>query len=220
MNQFPGHIPATASPWGAGTPGAAPTAWPWTTPAAGPWVSPTGTPWTQAAPTQVGAAPLTTLPTQTPWAPTPWSMGGPSMAMQLMGLLQLLEGSMPAVEVLHSLHHQALNDPALRDLPAMQRFNQVSLHNLHAMAAAAGYIRRLLSGDLDRAVITGLIDQLRVVDRTHAETRSALTQILSAAPAKENEAARAMSQVIGLVDRANRTLDVMMKPLLAAPIPE
>lgn len=56
----------------------------------------------------------------------------------LLHLVRRLEANMPVFEVLHSLHAQALRDQTVRENPAMERFSDEGVTNLHALVAAAG----------------------------------------------------------------------------------
>lgn len=134
--------------------------------------------------------------------------------MQLQQLLQMIESSMPAQEVLHALHVEALKDPDLRDHPAMQRFTDVELHGLHSQVAAAGIIRRILSGDRTDNLPTLLAEQLGVVVRTHMDAKSAFTRLF--ADRKNNPVLQSMSQVFGMVDQQFSA----MRPVLARLVPE
>lgn len=121
---------------------------------------------------------------------------------------------MPAEEVLHSLHAQALEDEQIRNNPAMQRFTDQAKENLHAMVAAAGTIRRMMSGERLEALLPLLQEQLGVFVRTHMDARTAFTQLM--ADTKGNETLQAMSQLLGLVEQQFGT----MRPILSLLVPE
>lgn len=153
--------------------------------------------------------------------PSPMALqtGTLPMAAHLMQILRMLEGSLPIDQVIHSLHTQALMDPEVRSLPAMERFSQVGDDHIHAKIAVAGYIRRMLSGDTSDAVAAGLREQLQAMARTHAEARSALTQLMGAEPARENQAVLSLSQVMPMADQAVRSLTPLLQPLMAVEAP-
>lgn len=135
--------------------------------------------------------------------------------MHLMRLLQMIEGSLPALEVMHALHADAIKNAALRDLGAMQRFTDVFLRNLHAKVAAAGYIRRMLVGDRSPAVLNGLKEQLGVMQRTFQDSRAALTALMGTAEARRNESLQHLSQVMNFAVQINQAMRPLLTPLVA-----
>lgn len=138
----------------------------------------------------------------------------PQFFGHLFQTLQTIESHLPADQVLHAYHIQAKMDPAIRSLPAMQRFDAVGDDNLHAKIAIAGFIRRMLYGDRSPAVMTGLQEQLRTMQQTHAEMRTAITQLMAAEAGKANAAVKALSQVMPLADQAHEAVMPMLQPLL------
>lgn len=138
------------------------------------------------------------------------------VAVPLMQMLQMMEGALPIDQVIHSLHHQALMDPALRDHPAMLRFTDAGDRHLHAKIAVAGYIRRILSGEIARPVLAGLADQLREMERTHEATRAAVAQLAAADPTRVSDVIRGLGQVMVAKHQAVRTLLPMAQHLMSA----
>lgn len=133
----------------------------------------------------------------------------------VLHLLRMLEANMPVFEVVHSLHTQALRDPAVRQSPAMERFSDVGETNLHAMVAAAGYIRRLLVGDRSPGVLEGLQEQLGIMVRTHRDAKAAFAQLMTNPEARQNVAVQSLSQVMGLADQVNQAMRPLVAPLVA-----
>jgi hypothetical protein len=148
------------------------------------------------------------LPAAQPMAPA-------LLQSQLAQALHALESAVPALEVAHSLHHEALQDPAVAGLEAMHRFTEASVSHLHTAVAAAGYIRRVLSGDRTAAVWNGLQSQLGALHPTHNDAQSALTQVMASAEARANAAVQSLSQVMTVVDQAHRSLLTAIRPLLS-----
>lgn len=109
------------------------------------------------------------------------------LAPYLREMLRALEMNIIYNELLHSYHVQALMVPEVARDPAMQRFGQTSAAALHALVAAAGFVRRMLIGEFTPEVVRGLAEQLQEMQRHQAEAMRALRE-LSARP----EAARLM----------------------------
>lgn len=150
-----------------------------------------------------------TVPMMAQWRAQATTM---QMQGQLHSLLQAIEAGFPAMEVLHSLHTQAETDPAVKAMPAMQRFSEAGLRNVHATVAAAGYVRRMLAGDSGADVLAGLRRQLEEMRATHQEAKSSLARVMGAPPAHENRALQSMNQVFQLVDQHVK----QMAPLVTA----
>lgn len=130
-------------------------------------------------------------------------------------LLQMLEWSMPAHEVLHSLHTQALMVPEIRENPAMKRFSDLGEANVHAMVAAAGYIRRMLVGERSPELLTGLKEQLGVMQRTFQDAGASFQALMSSLEGREPESLRALSQVMGVATQVNQAMRPLISPLVA-----
>lgn len=137
-----------------------------------------------------------------------------------MHLLRTMEAAIPAHEVLHSLHTEAIRDPAVRELPAMHRFDTQSLKYLNAMMAAAGYIRRILSGDQSEPVRIGLRDQLGMLQPARDATEAALRELAESEAGRANAAVQTMIQVARLVDRAHRAIMAAAEPLVTMEVGE
>lgn len=144
---------------------------------------------------------------------------GVPMGMQLAQNLQAIESAMPVLEVLHSLHTQAELDPQVKNLPAMKRFSEAGLHQLHSMVAVAGYIRRILCGEQSEPLLAGLQEQIREAQRHTTEVKAAFAEVMRATPARQNEAVQAMSQVMGPADQAARSILAGLQPLTTVQVP-
>jgi hypothetical protein len=197
------HQPMAWSPW----------AQPVTVPGIPAMAGPSGKPmpWMghQAMPGMQGA-----WPTAKP-SGQPVGMAGAPREQLVRQVLRSIEAAMPVQEVVHSLHTQALANPEIRKLPAMQRFGEVSLHLLHSLVAAAGYARRMLAGEMGADMMRGMLEQLRAAQRHHAETKAALTQLMENEAAWAHEPARVMAQALGMGDQIQRALSMLVQPLLA-----
>lgn len=146
-------------------------------------------------------------------APTA-SQLSPQFFSHLYQTLQTIESNLPVDQVMHAFHIQARLDPAVKALPAMARFDAVGDDNLHAKMAVAGFIRRILTGDRSPEVMLGLQDQLRVLQQTHGEMRTAITQLMSADVGNANGAVKALSQVMPMADQVHKSVMPMLQPML------
>jgi hypothetical protein len=154
-----------------------------------------------------------------PGTPAPGMLFSPQLMTQMVQMLRTIEMSLPAEQVIHSLHHQAMKDPAIRELAPMKRLSEASLNHLHAMMTTAGNIRRMLSGDLTRPVMLGLQEQLKAADKSYQVARSALTEVLAAEPAKAVEPLQILGQVFGMKEQALRAMTPAVRTVLAIELP-
>ncbi|HEY3368707.1 MAG TPA: hypothetical protein VGK74_26925 [Symbiobacteriaceae bacterium] len=132
----------------------------------------------------------------------------------LIRSLQLIESALPAQEVIHSLVAQTMTEPQLRDLPAVQRVAETQRAHLSDMAAVAGYIRRLLTGDASAPVVSGLQQAVQSLQQSHMECRAALQQLAAAEPARASDVVRSIAQVSAIADQAGRTAIAAVQPLV------
>lgn len=177
-----------------------------------------------------GAAPAWYLGAQMPGTPRPGAMApgatqptpqaqgvqfSPQLLNQLMQMLRTIEMSIPAEQVIHSLHHEAMKNPAVAELAAIKRLGEASLQHLQAMMITSGYIRRMLRGDLTRPVMLGLQEQLRVADTTYLAARRALNEVLAAEPARAVEPLQILGQVFGIKEQALRAMTPAVRTVMA-----
>lgn len=135
----------------------------------------------------------------------------PTTAQQLYRLLEQLESTLPEEEVLHSLHWQSLQIPSLAQSAAMPRFTHTSLQALHAKIAAAGFIRRMLFGDVSPEAAGGLAHNLSEAARYHGEAQGALAEVLRLPQAAQFGAVQTLRHVMQLADRANTAVQQLYR---------
>ncbi|HWI61240.1 MAG TPA: hypothetical protein VNT75_05370, partial [Symbiobacteriaceae bacterium] len=132
----------------------------------------------------------------------------------LMQVLRALESAMPAEEVAHSLHADALKVSVLKAAPAMELYTEASRDHLAAMAATAGYIRRILSGDTDRETWVGLQTAMMSLHPSHVAARDAFRELVqSEEAAARSEALGSLGQVLGVVEQAHSRVMSSVQPL-------
>lgn len=128
----------------------------------------------------------------------------------LIHLLQTLEAAMTAAEVTHSLRLEALKDPALEALPAMELFAEAGLDHLNALAGTAGFVRRILAGDVAPETWHGLHAELRLLHPAHLAVCAALADMEAE---QEHELLETLRQVLAVVNRAHQAVMAAAAPL-------
>lgn len=89
---------------------------------------------------------------QAPMGPTQ-QPGAAAPALPLQALQTFMSEGLPLAAVAHSVHVDALSDPALRQNRQFQRFSEIELNELHHQIAAVGAMLRMQMGD-PRAVMS------------------------------------------------------------------
>jgi hypothetical protein len=121
--------------------------------------------------------------------------------------------------VIESLHHDVMRDPAVRDLPAMRRFTDARLNEIHSEMATAGYIRRILSGDRSPTVLPGLQEALAAQNDAHTAALGAFRELAAAPQAARHPAVQALSQVLPMDTQIHRRLATLAAPLMRLTAP-
>lgn len=149
------------------------------------------------------------------------SMSGAPMQTRaaLTQVLRALEAAMPAEEVASSLHAQAVKDTTLKSLPAMDLYTEASRDHLAAMAATAGYIRRILHGDTGRVIWLGLQSEMMKLHPSHVAARDALREMLKEDAAQQSGTLQTLGQVMGVVEQAHRAVMNQVQPLATVDLP-
>lgn len=111
------------------------------------------------------------------------------------GLLRLIESTYPAEELLHAWHVEALQRPELAGEPAMERFTAEATRALHDKMAAAGWARRILSGDIRPEAFRLLAESVRSFTIAQSRAGAALRELAARPAAARSPEVRAMRQV-------------------------
>jgi hypothetical protein len=144
---------------------------------------------------------------------SPRAWASPEGRSALTAVLRALESALPGEEVLHSLHAQALKNPELKSLPAMDLFTEAGLDHLHAMVATAGFIRRILSGDSEPATWSGLQSQLLALHPSHVAAGAAFQEMMQSEAAQHSETLQTLRQVLEVVNQAHHAVMTAVQPL-------
>lgn len=194
------YTSAALWPYGYGT-GYMPTGAPWGGPSAlqagfswgGPSAFPTSVPWT-------GIALPAAIPEARPWAPE-------APPTQFLQLLRMIEASYVLDEVRHSFHVELLKQhPEVAADPAQQDFARHSQAALHAKVAAAGLLRRALSGEFTREVTSLVTDQLRAYARAFQQANRHLRELAQKPIAAQIPEVRVIQNVLGYEVQAHNLL--------------
>jgi hypothetical protein len=140
------------------------------------------------------------------------------MEQNLWALLQMMEASLPVVAVTQSLHAQAMQDPVVREDPAMIRYTDLTRTNINALITGIGFIRRILWGDRGPTTMEALNNQLGVLGRTHLDANAAFTQAMTNPRLRQAEPLQSMAQVMGIAEQAYRAMLPVLQTILPAEV--
>lgn len=149
---------------------------------------------------QMGALPPTLLATITP---------------NLQAISTALEQVTPTLEVAHSLHWEALQNPAVAASPPFQAFTQAELWELHAAISIGGFARRVLSGEATPPVLAALASDMALFLDSHRAAQAALRAAMASPAVAGAPPVARMAQTLQAVEPSVQAIAPLISQTLA-----
>lgn len=125
-----------------------------------------------------------------------------------------LEQATPALQQAHSLHWEALQNPAVARNRAFREFTQNELWELHAAISLAGFIRRVLAGEATPATLAALASDMALFLQMHRAAQAALQAATRSPAVAAAPAVARMAQTLQRIEPAVQSIAPVMAQTL------